>query len=97
MELKLDKEPVLLTETVFDGQTEQGIEIEHVLPDYCPDVFKLLKCTLTPRVVSYSVSDNKLFIDGVVYVKVLYLSEGSSVINVIDQRYTYSKTQFNGK
>lgn len=92
MELKLDKEPVLLTETVFDGQTEQGIEIEHILPDYCPDVFKLLKCTLTPRTVSYSVSDNKLYIDGVVYVKVLYLSEGSSEINVVDQRYTYSKT-----
>ena len=92
MELKLDKEPVLLTETVFDGQTEQGIELEHVLPDYCPDVFKLLKCTLTPGIVSYSVSDNKLFIDGVVYVKVLYLTEGSSEINVLDQRTTYSKT-----
>ena len=92
MELKLDKEPVLLTETVFDGQTEQGIEIEHILPDYCPDVFKLLKCTLTPRTVSYSVSDNKLYIDGVVYVKVLSLSEGSSEINVVEQRYTYSKT-----
>ena len=92
MELKLDKEPVLLTETVYDGQTEQGVELEYVLPDYYPDVFKLLKCTLTPRVVSYSVSDNKLFIDGVVYVKVLYLSDGSSDINVVDQRYTYSKT-----
>ena len=92
MELKLDKEPVLLTETVYDGQTEQGVELEYVLPDYYPDVFKLLKCTLTPRVVSYSVSDNKLFIDGVVYVKVLYLSDGSSDISVVDQRYTYSKT-----
>ena len=92
MELKLDKEPVLLTETVYDGQTEQGIELEHVLPDYYPDVFKLLKCTLTPRIISYSVSDNKLFIDGVVYVKVLYLGEGSNEINVVDQRFTYSKT-----
>ena len=92
MELKLDKEPVLLTETVFDGQTEQGIEIEHILPDYCPDVFKLLKCTFTPGTVSYSVSDNKLYIDGVVYVKVLYLSEGSNEISVVDQRYTFSKT-----
>ena len=92
MELKLDKEPVLITETVFDGQIEQGIELEHVLPDYYPDVFKLLKCTLTPRIVSYSVSENKLFIDGVVYVKVLYMSEGSSIINVVDQRFTYSKT-----
>lgn len=92
MELKLDKEPVLLTETVYDGQTEQGVELEYVLPDYYPDVFKLLKCTLTPRIVSYSVSDSKLYIDGVVYVKVLYLSEGSNDINVVDQRYTYSKT-----
>ena len=92
MELKLDKEPVLLTETVFDGQTEQGIELEHVLPDYYPDVFKLLRCTLTPRIVSYSVSDSKLAIDGVVYVKVLYLGENSNDINVVDQRYTYSKT-----
>lgn len=92
MELKLDKEPVLLTETVYDGQTEQGIELEHVLPDYCPDVFKLIKSTLTPRIVSYSVSGSKLFIDGVVYVKVLYLGEGSTEINVVDQRFTYSKT-----
>ena len=92
MELKLDKEPVLLTETVYDGQTEQGIEIEHVLPDYCPDVFKLIKSTLTPRIVSYSVSGSKLFIDGVVYVKVLYIGEEGSGINVVDQRYTYSKT-----
>ena len=92
MELKLDKEPVLLTETVFDGQTEQGVELEYVLPDYYPDVFKVLKCTLTPRVVSYSVSDNKLFIDGVVYIKVLYTGDGSNEINVVDQRTTYSKT-----
>ncbi len=92
MDLKLDKEPVLLTETVYDGQAEQGVEMEYILPDYYPEVFKLLKCALTPRVVSYSVSENKLYIDGVVYVKVLYLSEGSNEINVIDQRYTYSKT-----
>ncbi len=92
MELKLDKEPVLLTETVYDGQTEQGIELEHVLPDYYPDVFKLLKCMLIPRIVSYSVSDNKLFIDGVVYVKVLYLAENSQNINIVDQRFTYSRT-----
>lgn len=92
MELKLDKEPVLLNETVYDGQAEQGVELEYVLPDYYPDIFKLLKCCLTPMIVSYSISDSKLFIDGVVYVKVLYLSEGSSDINVIDQRFTYSKT-----
>ena len=92
MKLLLDKKPVFLTETVYDGQTEQGVEFDYVLPDYYPDIFKILKCTLTPGVVSYSVLGTQLFIDGVVYIKVLYLSEQSSDINCIEQRFTYSKT-----
>lgn len=92
MKLLLDKKPVFLTETVYDGQTEQGVEFDYVLPDYYPDIFKILKCTLTPGVVSYSVSGTQLFIDGVVYIKVLYLSEQSNDINCVEQRFTYSKT-----
>ncbi len=92
MELLLDKEPVFLTEVVYDGQTEQGVEFDYVLPDYYPDIFKILKCTLTPGIVSYSVSGPQLFLDGVVYIKVLYLSEQSAEIHCVEQRYTYSKT-----
>ena len=92
MKLLLDKEPVYLTETVYDGQTEQGVEFDYVLPDYYPDIFKILKCTLTPGIVSYSVSGTQLFVDGVVYIKVLYLSENSNDINCIEHRFTYSKT-----
>lgn len=92
MKLLLDKEPVFLTETVYDGQTEQSVEFDYVLPDYYPDIFKIFKCTLTPGIVSYSVSGTQLFIDGVVYIKVLYLSEQSDSINCVEQRFTYSKT-----
>lgn len=92
MELLLDKESVFLTETVFDGQTEQGVEIDYILPDYYPDIFKILKCSLTPCIVSYNISGSQLYIDGVVYVKVLYTTEECDDINCIDQRYTYSKT-----
>ncbi len=92
MKLLLDKEPVYLTETVCDGQAEQGVEFDYVLPDYYPDIFKILKCTLTPGIVSYSVSGTQLFLDGVVYIKVLYLSENSNDVNCVEQRFTYSKT-----
>ncbi|MCL2109312.1 MAG: hypothetical protein FWH20_08215, partial [Oscillospiraceae bacterium] len=71
MELKLNKEPVFLGEVVYDGQTEQGVEFDYVLPDYFPDIFKVLKCTLTPSIISYSISGSQLFCDGVVYIKVL--------------------------
>ncbi|MDE7361486.1 MAG: DUF3794 domain-containing protein [Oscillospiraceae bacterium] len=84
---------VHIDESVYDGQSEQGVELDYVLPDYCPDIFKILSCTLTPKIVSYSVTpDCKLMLDGVVYIKVLYLAEGSTDVHCVDQRYTYSKT-----
>ncbi|MDE7228835.1 MAG: DUF3794 domain-containing protein [Oscillospiraceae bacterium] len=90
---ELTKNAVHIDETVFDGQAEQGVELDYVLPDYYPDIFKILCCTLTPRTASYSVSsDCKLSIDGVVYIKVLYLAENSSDVYCVDQRYTYTKT-----
>lgn len=80
-------------EVVFDGQLEQGVELDYVLPDYYPEIFKILKCSLTPRVISCNVSgDGKLVLDGIVYIKVIYLAEGSSALHCIDQRYTYSRT-----
>lgn len=87
------KSSVCVDEIVFDGQTEQGVELDYVLPDYCPDIFKILSCSLTPRIVSYNVSgDCRLNIDGIVYIKVLYLAENSDNVQCVDQRYTYSKT-----
>ena len=95
--LKTTKEPVFLSEVVYDGQVEQGVEFDYVLPDYYPDIFKVLKCSLTPCVVSHSISGNQLYCDGVVYIKVLYLSRESNTVNCIEQRYTYSKTVEMGK
>ncbi|MCL2754119.1 MAG: DUF3794 domain-containing protein [Oscillospiraceae bacterium] len=92
MELRTSKESVFLSEVVYDGQVEQGVEFDYVLPDYYPDIFKVLKCSLTPCVISYQLSGNQLYYDGVVYIKVLYLGNGSSRINCIEHRYTYSKT-----
>lgn len=87
-----NKSVVYLDEIIFDGQTEQGVELDYVLPDYCPDIFKILSCSLTPKIVSYSVSsDGKLALDGVVYIKALYIAETGSEVFCIDQRYTYSK------
>ncbi|MCL2070933.1 MAG: DUF3794 domain-containing protein [Oscillospiraceae bacterium] len=92
MDLKTAKEPVFLSEVVYDGQVEQGVEFDYVLPDYYPDIFKVLKCSLTPCVISHSISGNQLYCDGVVYIKVLYLSRDNNTVNCIEQRYTYSKT-----
>lgn len=92
MDLSITREPVYVSEVLFDGQAEQGVEFDYVLPDYYPDIFKILRCTLKPGIVSYNVSGDKLTCDGIVYITVLYLSENSSKLHCVEHRYTYSKT-----
>ncbi|MDR0821920.1 MAG: DUF3794 domain-containing protein [Oscillospiraceae bacterium] len=97
MELQLNKETVYINEVLYDGQTEQGVEFDYVLPDYYPDIFKVLKCTLTPRVASHSVSGSQLFLEGAAYIRVMYLAADSKKVYCVDQRYTFSKTIDLGK
>jgi hypothetical protein len=92
MELNLNKQAVYTNEVIFDGQAEQGVEFDYVLPDYYPDIFKILKCTLTPCIISYSVSGTQLYIDGVAYIKVLYLGEENNSIQCVEHKHSFSKT-----
>lgn len=92
MELQLKKEPVFLSEVIYDGQTEQGVEFDYVLPDYYPDIFKVLRCSLIPGISSYSISGSQLYIDGAIMIKILYLAEDCVNIHCVEQKYTYSKT-----
>lgn len=92
MDLTITREPVYVSEVIYDGQAEQGVEFDYILPDYYPDIFKILKCTLKPKIVSYNISGDKLICDGIVYITALYLSENSNNLNCVEHRYTYSKT-----
>ncbi len=97
-ELSRAADTISISEIAYNGQAEQGVEFDYVLPDYYPDIFRVLSCTLTPKIVSYNLTaDNKLIMDGIVYIKVLYLAENSNAVHCIDHRYTYSKTIELGK
>ena len=91
MDFSVKKEPVFVTEVIYDGQAEQGVEFEYVLPDYYPDIFRILRCTLRPGIVSCNISGDKLILDGVICITALYLSEGGGM-ECVEHRYSYSKT-----
>lgn len=62
-------------ETLADAFSEQPVDGDFVLPDYCPDMAAVLKCTLTPVVQSRQTSTDRLLADGTVQIQVLYLDE----------------------
>lgn len=91
-QLHVSKKTLIQTVTALDTSFEQSVEKDFVLPDYCPDVFRILKCKVCPRVVSQSINGDRLTIDTDAVIRVLYLSENSGRINLLEHKLSFSKT-----
>ena len=64
MALDISKQTVCTTQPILDSFLEQGLECDMILPDYCPDVVKILKCSVTPVILSAQLSGNRLQAEG---------------------------------
>ncbi len=91
MELKVTKEKTSSAEIIFAETNEQSIELDYILPDYHPEIFKILKCIATPHIISYDINGDKLNYEMTVCIRILYCAENSTAIQVIDQKLAYSK------
>ena len=68
MDFKVISKAIAVCESVFDDFDERPVDCDFVLPDYCPDIAAVLKCTLEPVVQSKQLSGDRISADG------LYLS-----------------------
>lgn len=92
LDFKLNRETFVANRTILDTSCEQSVERDFVLPDYYPDIFRVMKCSLIPRIVSNNINGEKLTFELSVVIRILYQSEGSSKINCLEQKMTYSKS-----
>ena len=96
MECNAIRQAVCANEVVYDSVVEVPLENDVILPDYCPDIVKVLKCTVNACVSSTQVQGRQMTLEGMCTVHLLYLGEdsaGSSLqLRSIDTRMPYSKT-----
>ena len=92
IEFKLERQTFCAGETVLDTSVEQSVEKDFVLPDYCADIFRILKCVVDTRVLSQTINGGKLTFELGVSARVLYCSEGDSKVNCIVQKMNYTKS-----
>ena len=91
-QLTLGRQTLVRSCTVLDTSFEQSVEKDFVLPDYCPDVFRILKCRVTPCVTSQAIRSGKLTVETEAKVRVIYLAENSGRLNLLEQKLSFSKT-----
>lgn len=96
MECNAIRQAVCVNEAVFDSTAEVSLETDITLPDYCPDIVRVLKCSLHSCVKSTHLQGRQLTIEGVCSVCVLYLGEesagGELRLRSIDYKLPYTKS-----
>ena len=92
MELKINREELCSSEMILKTKQEQSVELDYVLPDYYPEIFKILKCFTSPNVASYSISGSKLTYELCVNIKIAYNDENNHTVHVVDQKMMFTKS-----
>lgn len=92
MNLKVNREPITYYEKKCDSTQEQSVELDYVLPDYYPEIFRIVKCISEPRITSCAVNGDRITYELTVCLKVIYCSEGKTLPEAVDQKLTYTRT-----
>ena len=64
---------------IYDGVQEQSVELDYILPDYYPDIFKLIKCCIAPTIISSNINGDSLNM-------ILKISEKDNKLQCINQK-----------
>lgn len=74
---------------LFEGAAEQPVDSDITLPEYFPDVIRVLKCSLTPRITGVQGTADRITAEGSALLRVLYVSD--SGVRCFEQNIPFSK------
>ena len=91
MEQNCIKTNIYYNEKLSENSAEVPIDIEFSLPDYCPDISKILKCRAVSRISSKNINGNNVVIDGTITINLLYSNEESYIFSY-EYQYPFNKS-----
>ncbi len=91
MELNILNHEAAYNDKIFSGSSEYSIDNDFTLPDYYPEISKILKCRIIPRVAMTSISGQTLTVDGNVTVNLIYCSNENEIFGY-EQILNFTKT-----
>ena len=92
MELNQDTRTFRTPQVIADSVAEQLADADITLPDYCPNIEKILKCTLTPKIQTRTLSGGQLQVEGFCVITVLYVDGEKKTIRCCEQNVNFSQS-----
>ena len=91
MEIKVYKDTVTAAQSICDTKLELPIEAEMLIPDYLPQVFKIVKCFVHLVVLQKQVTAGRLTVDGYLRCVLYYQSEADESLCQAEQKLPFTK------
>ncbi len=92
MDYLLKKRLISTTSQILDTVSQQPVDLDFTLPDYCADIEKILKCSLTPKIFTRTFSGGQLRVDGASLVRIIYCDSDKKQVRICEQTLPFSAT-----
>lgn len=90
MDFDTRREHISMYETTFQGSAEHAVDCDITLPEYLPDIVRILRCSATAGVQSHQVTGDRITAECDCIVRVLYVCEEGK-IRCFEQTLHFSK------
>ncbi len=91
MDLNRDIKNIGLFEKVCEVSSEQALDAEMNLPDYCPEIQRIVKCNVIPNVVSVRHQPGRITAEVNAVIRLIYVGESGN-ISSFEQTSSFEKT-----
>ena len=92
MELKVFRDTVSVSQQLCDLTLEHPVETEILIPDYQPEIFKIVKSFVSPVILQKQVLGGKLTLEGYLRVSVLYQGGSDQSLCQVEQKLPFSRS-----
>ena len=93
MDCNITKNNIYSCKTVYENFSEEKVDLDIVIPDYCAAAVRILKCEVQPVINSKTVDGDRLILEGVCTVNVIYADEQTGAVKSIIESTAFSQTQ----
>ncbi|MEG1381687.1 MAG: DUF3794 domain-containing protein [Ruthenibacterium sp.] len=91
MELKVYQDTIAAAQIICDAKAELPIETELLIPDYLPQVFKIVKCIVSLVTLQKQVTAARLTVEGYLRITVFYQSDTDETLCQTEQKISFTK------
>lgn len=92
MNYDINKDSLSTKKLIFEGCRETPLDVDFTLPDYCPDIQKILKCLVRTNINSRGISGGQINVEGNAQIKILYLDPDSSALRCCENSVPFSSS-----